>query len=309
MSTFKYIGAIFLRINAETVLAANDIATLGWIMATMDVVFILVSLLVMALIVVLLRASAGKAQQSDVTSRVDSGERGQSRTIDVPALTLTPLEAEQKNIILALKLRQNVFSALRKKNTLTLTRVPSKLTHMKSIRTEKVEAIQKRHKQHRKSFVEGVLHNQRNATSRLERRLSRRKNNPLEHSTEATTPSSSLVVPVAGVANETELFERKYQKEMKRLAKKIDLIRKKKMQKLVGCFQRVAPLDESKVAAHESVVVLFMKLQVPTMFCERMAKDVIGAVKVGTAGVISLAQLVDWAQKMNCSDVKGGAFD
>ena len=212
MSTFKYICAIFLRINAETVLAANDIATLGWIMATMDVVFILVSLLVLALIVVLLRASAGKAQQSDVsvTSRVDSGERGQSRRIDVPALTLTPLEAEQKNTILALKLRQNVFAALRKKNTLTLTRVPSKLTHMKSVRTEKVEAIQKRHKQHRESFVEGVLHNQRNASSRLERRLSRRKNNPLEHSTEATTPSSSLVVPVAGVANETELFERKY---------------------------------------------------------------------------------------------------
>jgi hypothetical protein len=129
MSTFKYICAIFLRINAETLLAANDITTLGWIMATMDVVFILVSLIVLVLIVVLLRASAGKAQQSDtVTSRISSGGRSQSR-----------------------------------------------LRGWKSIRTKKVDAIQKRHKQHRNSFVESVLQNQITASSRLEQRLSQRK--------------------------------------------------------------------------------------------------------------------------------------
>jgi len=308
MSTFKYICAIFLRINAETLLKANDITILGWIMATMDVVFILVSLVVLVLIVVLLRASAEKAQQSGdtVTSKVDLGGHGQSRTIDVPALT--PLEAEQKNTILALKLRQNVFSALRKKaeKTLKLTRVPSRLNHMKSIRTKKVEAIQTRHKQHRNSFVEGVLHNQSNAATRLERRLSKRKNKQLEHSTETTTPSSSVVVPVAGVANEADLFEMKYQTEMKHLAKKIDKIREKKMQKLVGCFQRVAPLDESNVANHESVVGLFLKLKVPATCCERMAKDVIGAVTVGTKATLTLEQLVGWAQKVNGSDVKGG---
>ena len=128
MSTFKYICAIFLRINAETVLGANDATTLGWVMATMDVVFILVSLKVLVLIVVLLRASAGKAQQSDtVTSSMNSGGRSQSR-----------------------------------------------LGSRKSIRTKKVNAIQQRHKQHRNSFVAGVLKDQITASSRLERCFDRK---------------------------------------------------------------------------------------------------------------------------------------
>ena len=59
MSTFKYVCAVFLRIHD---LNKEDAAIMGWIMVTLDVVFMVGSAVAFVLIVVLLRASANTFQ-------------------------------------------------------------------------------------------------------------------------------------------------------------------------------------------------------------------------------------------------------
>jgi hypothetical protein len=293
MSTFKYICAIFLRINAETVLGANDATTLGWVMATMDVVFILVSLKVLVLIVVLLRASAGKAQQSDTpTSRVESGERGQSR-----------------------------------------------LRSKKSHRTKKVDAIQKRHEQHRNSFVASVLKDQTTASARVEQRLSQRKANKLNPPVKKKV-NQAVVVPVAptvhradNIVHIAKLHQRirrikrlqqkrmgtkegkqevvnnaavpvvvhqqvkdtGYEQERKYFAKRILHTSINKKDILIQCFQRLAPMDRSDVLSLKSLAIVLRKLKVSKPSCIKMAEEI--AAKKGSDGVITLAQFVEWAKE------------
>ena len=75
MSTFKYVCAVFLRLNDLT---PKDAAVMGWIMVMLDVVFLLGSGVAVVLIVVLLRASVNTAQENKAAVNEvenDGGER------------------------------------------------------------------------------------------------------------------------------------------------------------------------------------------------------------------------------------------
>jgi len=165
-----------------------------------------------------------------------------------------------------------------------LTRVASRLTtKKKSIRTRQVKQIQKKHEQHRNSFVAGVLQNQSRASARLEERLSKRKVN---NKTLTEEKQTTVVVPVI-------CHDKDYQKERKKIALRILQLRNNKHAKLVKCFQHLAPLDEAQVLHQQSLASVLIKLKVSDLLCERMAKDM-----VATKGLdlrITLDQFVSWA--------------
>jgi hypothetical protein len=114
MSTFKYVCAVFLRLND---LQQEDAAVMGWIMVMLDVVFLLGSVVAVVLIVVLLRASATTLQENKAAVAEDNdGERiAQNRSL--VKVVPTPQEDEQqksnlKKEITALKWQKNIRQTL-----------------------------------------------------------------------------------------------------------------------------------------------------------------------------------------------------
>ena len=75
MSTFKYVCAVFLRIND---LDKANAMFMGWIMVMFDVVFMMASAVAFVLMVVLLRASADKLQDKDTVREEGEGGGGGS---------------------------------------------------------------------------------------------------------------------------------------------------------------------------------------------------------------------------------------
>ena len=73
LSTFKYVCAVFLRLNG---LKAGDAAVMGWIMVMLDLVFMVGSVVAFVLIVVLLRASAKTVQEEKEASGVVENDGG-----------------------------------------------------------------------------------------------------------------------------------------------------------------------------------------------------------------------------------------
>ena len=68
MSTFKYVCAVFLRLN-ENDLKDEDRQAMGWILVLLDVVFMVASAVAFVLVIVLLRAIAGMAMRRKTTMR------------------------------------------------------------------------------------------------------------------------------------------------------------------------------------------------------------------------------------------------
>ena len=120
MSTFKYVCAVFLRLND---LKQEDAAIVGWVMVMFDILFMLGSLVAFVLIVMLLRASANTLQENEasVTEEIDDGG---SRSL-VKVVPMQQQESEQqqqqeqrklnlKKEIAALKWQKNIRQTLMK---------------------------------------------------------------------------------------------------------------------------------------------------------------------------------------------------
>jgi len=259
MTTFKYVCVVFLRLND---LKQEDAAVMGGIMVMLDVVFLIASFVACVLILVLLRQVSANIQKNP--------EKG--------ILLSNVHETEQK---------------IKRYNS--ITRVPSKLLPHKTWRTKQVEKIQQMHSDHRNSFVELVLQNQISASTRLEkrleRRLSKRKNNNNADKTNGLS-APRAVVPIVRQANDPHYY---YQKQMKKLAHRILRLRTKKNDKLISCFQHLPPIDQVKVLDQQSLASVLGKLKVADELCERMAKDVI--TETGrTDSMVTLEEFVGWAQ-------------
>ena len=67
MSTFKYVCAVFLRLND---LKQEDAAVMGWVLVLLDVVFMVASLVAFVLVFVLLRAIAGDGNATNDNDEV-----------------------------------------------------------------------------------------------------------------------------------------------------------------------------------------------------------------------------------------------
>ena len=108
MSTFKYICAIYIRINILE--EEKDKELMFWIMAGMDVVFIIASIVSLVLMVFLLRASVDKVQKKKkrtptkivpVGSDGDDGSGGEQKQKKNVSLSL-------KSIIICLRLTKGL---------------------------------------------------------------------------------------------------------------------------------------------------------------------------------------------------------
>jgi len=127
MSTFKYVCAVFLRLND---LEQEDAAVMGWIMVMLDVVFMLGSVVAFVLIVVLLRASVktvqGENQVLGVEENDGGGRRvGASRSL-VKVVPRQQEEVEQQKVrlkkeVAALKWQKNIRQTLAKNNNPSTT--------------------------------------------------------------------------------------------------------------------------------------------------------------------------------------------
>ena len=97
--------------------------------------------------------------------------------------TVVPKETDKnRRTIVALQLRHGLHLALNKKRkenegSLQFERSRSRIKQQKSIRTKKVEQIQKVHAIHRNSKILSVQHQQLQGNVRLQARLAARKNN------------------------------------------------------------------------------------------------------------------------------------
>jgi hypothetical protein len=156
MSTFKYVCAVFLRIND---LNEDDRKVMGWILVVLDVVFLLASVVAFVLVMVLLRAIGIDAHHSNALAKEDHGlaegmvaPRPTSSVRVVP----TPKQDEQqqrtllKKEIVALQWQKNIRRTLMKN---TVPKQSSKLGRIKSTRTRKVEEIERNHQNHRTMAV------------------------------------------------------------------------------------------------------------------------------------------------------------
>ena len=174
MSTFKYVCAVFLRLND---LQQEDAAVMGWIMVMLDVVFLLGSVVAVVLIVVLLRASATTLQENKAAVAEDNdGERiAQNRSL--VKVVPTPQEDEQqksnlKKEITALKWQKNIRQALM--NNSKPLKALGTLTRVKSRRTRTAEEIQRKHEDHRALAMKNIEQQQTKRRSSLQLRVQAR---------------------------------------------------------------------------------------------------------------------------------------
>jgi hypothetical protein len=169
MSTFKYVCAVFLRLNE---LKPEDAAVMGGIMVMLDVVFMLGSVVAVVLIVVLLRASVTTLQEKE-TLVVDENDGGGARIDSRVKVVPTSQEVTQtlKKQIAALKWQKNIRQTL-------VNNIPknqaSKLGRVKSTRTRKVEEIEQNHQNHRNMAVQNIKDQQVQRRSSLQLRVQAR---------------------------------------------------------------------------------------------------------------------------------------
>jgi len=188
MSTFKYVCAVFLRLND---LKQEDAAIVGWVMVMFDILFMLGSLVAFVLMVMLLRASANTLQENEasVTEEIDDGG---SRSL-VKVVPMQQQESEQqqqqeqrklnlKKEIAALKWQKNIRQTLMKNKTKHVAKVSNHLNRVKSTRTKKVEEIERNHQNHRTMAIRNIKQQQVQRRSSLQLRVQARieKNKTVE---------------------------------------------------------------------------------------------------------------------------------
>ena len=176
LSTFKYVCAVFLRLNDLT---PDDAAVMGWIMVLLDVVFMLGSVVAFVLIVVLLRASVrtvqGENQGLGVEENDGGGRRvGASRSL-VKVVPRQQEEVEQQKVrlkkeVAALKWQKNIRQTLAKNNNPSTTSGRhNRVKRNQTWRTQRAEEIQNTHQNHRKLALKNIerQHSQRRSSLQL----------------------------------------------------------------------------------------------------------------------------------------------
>jgi hypothetical protein len=157
MSTFKYVCAVFLRLNDLT---PADATVVGWIMVMLDVVFMLGSVVAIVVVVVLLRASVNTVQgDNQALVGGGDGEEGVSRRSLVQVVPMPQAEGEEEE--------GQQQSSLNKGIAGTLARV-------KSTRTKTVEKIEKNHQRGRDLAVQNIKQKQVQRRNSLQLRVQAR---------------------------------------------------------------------------------------------------------------------------------------
>jgi len=164
MSTFKYVCAVFLRLNE---LKPEDAAVMGGIMVMLDVVFMLGSVVAFVLIVVLLRASVTTLQEKE-TLVVEENENNASRSLVKVVPTSQEVAQTLKKQIAALKWQKNI------RQTLVKNTPKVKLGRVKSRRTRTVEEIERNHQSHRNMAVQNIKQQQVQRRNSLQLRVQAR---------------------------------------------------------------------------------------------------------------------------------------
>jgi general stress protein CsbA len=189
VSTFKYVGAVFLRINT---LEEADEEVMGWIMVMFDVVFMLASFVGLVLMVVLLRASATKLQEKEVLAAVDfssmeilfkgvdqqggkpvsKGGGGGEHAGERPAssVKVVPTQEALGGVISVGSKRTNERGVQRRPSS-TITLVNKALLHDKVVKTEESSS------KARDKAVAAIKEREIKADLRVRQRLEERKKN------------------------------------------------------------------------------------------------------------------------------------
>jgi len=176
MSTFKYVCAVFLRLNE---LDDNEREALGWVLVVLDVVFMMASAVTFVVVIVLLRAIGANAVKGDEKAvKKDGGEpRPPSLVRVVPAQQVAQQQQQRsmlQNEIVALKwqkrIRQTLMNNIKPSNALAQSRVQRHPTW----RTQRVEEIQKNHANHRHLALQNIKQQQKERRSSLQLRVQSR---------------------------------------------------------------------------------------------------------------------------------------
>jgi hypothetical protein len=202
MSTFKYVCAVFLRLND---LKEGERQAMGWILVLLDVVFMVASVVAFVLVIVLLRAIAvGDAtNDNDEVLGKDNGRLVEQQPQSLAKVV--PVQQQQQrsmlqNEIVALKWQKNMRQTL-VKNTPTTT---GKVSRVKSTRTRKVEEIERNHQNHRTMAVQHIKQQQIKRRDSLQLRVqarNQRKKNARETMVHVEAAAGSNAVnKIAGSA-------------------------------------------------------------------------------------------------------------
>jgi len=170
MSTFKYVCAVFLRLND---LKDEDRQAMGWVLVLLDVVFMVASVVAFVLVVVMLRAIAGDGNATKANDEV-LGEENKRLVDHRPPQSMAkvvPTQQQRSMLqkeIVALKWQKNI------RQTLVKNTPKAKLGRVKSRRTKTVEEIEKNHQNHRNMAVQNIKQQQVQRRSSLQLRVQAR---------------------------------------------------------------------------------------------------------------------------------------
>jgi len=168
MSTFKYVCAVFLRINDLNV---EDRKVMGWILVALDVVFMLASVVAFVLVIVLLHAVGIESMH------------GNNEVLGLLSVKVVPSPQQEeqqqqqrsmiRNEITALKWQKNIRQTLMK-NTKLVPTTSNMISRVKSTRTRKVEEIEKNHLSYRNMAVQNIKQKQVQRRNSLQLRVQAR---------------------------------------------------------------------------------------------------------------------------------------
>ena len=176
MSTFKYVCAVFLRIND---LDEDDRTAMGWVLVVVDVVVMLVSVVAFVLVVVLLRAiGAGAMHGNEEVAHGGEGNEAASLARIVPTRHEADHQvhtARLRNEIAALQWQKNIRQTLMNNSTPSTTSSGHRRVKRKQTwRTQIVEEIQHTHQNHRDLALKNIELQQRERRSSLQARVQAR---------------------------------------------------------------------------------------------------------------------------------------
>jgi hypothetical protein len=173
MSTFKYVCAVFLRLND---LKDKDRQAMGWVLVLLDVVFMVASVVAFVMVIVLLRAIAGDNATKDNDEVLgEENERSVDRRSPQSMAKVVPAQQQQQQQrsmlqkeIVALKWQKNI------RQTLVKNTPKAKLGRVKSRRTRTVEEIERNHQSHRNMAVQNIKQQQVQRRTSLQLRVQAR---------------------------------------------------------------------------------------------------------------------------------------
>ena len=175
MSTFKYVCAVFLRINDD--LNDADRNTMGWILVALDLVFMLASAVTFVLVIVLLRAAIVAEAIKGNNEGVHKEEQGSSSVKVAPLQRDEAQQQQQRSSlrqeIVALRWQKNIRHTLMK-NTTLVPKASINLSRVKSTRTRTVEEIEKNHQNHRDLALKNIAMQHTKRRSSLQMRVQAR---------------------------------------------------------------------------------------------------------------------------------------